>query len=708
MSEAILVADVGQVPAALRLRRRLGAGTLLLTGDMATAWELERRGEPFIDEHDLVTPDELLRNWETAAALAARWWGETPELTVAGVPLLSAAQGDLRLPIELCLDAATAYARLFRDRPITRAHVFFVPPEAICRTLPAPGTRAGISLSQAMLRRVAERAGVPLVAARSWRPLSREERGGGASTSTGTAAHRAAAEAGRGAVLLLESGLRAAEADAVADTLRRAHGAAVVRLSPWELAPGGPLDRPWQAEATVRELAAVRRAAASGRREPLDAPGALLAEPHLGFQLDRIAAELAAAARIGESFAELLDDLAPSLCVLGHDAFTVERLLVRIARRKGVPTAALIHGGFRPRRIYRDVTGEADRLLVWGTEDAEGLAAAGVDVSRVAVVGSLVYEGSHRGTPPPRDPAAVAAARASLGVAPARPLVLALTATVTKGLAAMARPADHRACWRELAALARRRPDLTLAIKPHPSYDHFELYRRVARAGPANLVLLANAPLATALGAADVTLLVNYATTAAIEGVLAGVPAVFLQRGLYPQDADDPLASGGALVARSVAEAEAALDRLLGDAGARAAALAAGAGAARRMLGPPGTPALARVVAELRSRIRDGAQPPAGAPPLETDPLAAALAGIASAAAAGDRRGAGQRALCLLAAAPRALRSWPAMRRRLAGLVLATTAPGRAALALAAAVRNRLARARAARWRPPDLPSPPR
>jgi hypothetical protein len=549
---------------------------------------------------------------------------------------------------------------------------------------------------------------VAVSGARCYRPLSLEERGATGASASAAPVRPPAVPAGGSRVLLLESGLRAAEADGVADALRRAHGCEVVRLTPWELSAGGPLDRPWQAATATRELAELRRAVAAGHAEPVDAPGAILASPHLGFQLDRIVAELAAAARIGESFAALIDDLAPALCVLGHDAFTIERLLVRIARRRGVPTAALIHGGFRPRRIYRDVTGEADRLLVWGAEDADGLAAAGVDPSRIAVVGSVVYASSHRGTPPPRAPAAVAAARAALGVPPARPLVLALTATVTKGLAAMARPAAHRACWRDLAELARRRPDLTFAIKPHPSYDHFELYRRVARAGPANLVFLADAPLAAAVAAADATVLVNYATTAALEGLLAGVPALFLQSGLYPQDADDPLAAGGAVVVRSVAELEAVMDRLLGDPHVRGAALAAGAVAAQRMLGPPGMPALAHVLAELHAMVAAAPEHELKAPQAEREPLATALAAVANAAAAGDRRGAGLLALRLLAGSPGAVRHWPAIRRHLVRLVLSAAAPGRAVLALAGALRGRLARLRAARRRPPDLASPPR
>ena len=709
MSEAILVADVGQVPAALRLRRRLGAGTLLLTGDMATAWELERRGEPFIDEHDLVTPAELLRNWETAAALATRWWGEAPELTVAGVPLLSAAQGDLRLPIELCLDAATVYARLFREHAITRAHVFFVPPEAICRAQPAPGTRAATSLSQAVLRREAERAGVWLVATRSWRPLSREERGGRSSLPpASTAAPRLPSRGGRGGVLLLESGMRAAEASAVADALCRAHGRDVVRLSPWELLPGGPLDRPWTARAAVSDLGELHRALASRSGDLPDTPGVPLASPHLGFQLDRIFAELAAAARIGESFAGLLDELAPSLVVLGHDGFTVERLLVRIARSRGIPTAALIHGGLRPRRVYRDIIGEADRLLVWGEEDAQALGSAGLDQDRIAVVGSLAYEGSNRGPAAVRPPAALAAARAALGLPLDRPLILALTAMVTRGLAAMARPTEHRASWHELADLARRRADLTFAIKPHPSYDHFELYRRMTRGGPRNLVLLADAPLATALFAANATLLVNYGTTAALEGVLAGVPALYLQRGLYPQDEDDALATGGAVLVHSTAELEGAIDRLLGKKSARTAALAAGAQMAQRVLGPPGSPALARVVAELYSMRRERRPFDAGALAAVPEPLGAALEEIARLAASGDGRRAGLRAISLLLRAPRALRTWPAMRRHLARLVLAATPMGNAAFALVGGARVLLKRTRGARWRPLDLPSPSR
>ncbi len=725
MSDAIFLCDASQIPAALRLQRRLGAGALLVTGDMTTAWELERHGVPFLDEHDEIGGDELLANWEAADRLAAHWWGDAEG--DVGEATFAAARGDLRLPIELCLDAATAYRRLLAQRRIGRAHVFFVPPVAICRTQPAPGLQAAASLAQAVLRREAERAGVAAVPVRSLRPLVPEGPRARAAPATAAEVPRPAATGQGRTALLLDTGMRAAEAALLAGRLAAEPGWRVVRLTPWELAAGGPLDCPW----VVPDAVGV--------------PADLLDNPYLRFQLARVAAELRAAARIGAAFGALLDVLRPALCVLGPDAFTVERVLVRVARRHGVPAASLIHGGFRPRRIYRDVTGEADRLLVWGPEDVAGLSAAGIDRDRIRAVGSVLYAERSRRAPAQPGDAETARARAAIGLPADRPLVLLLTATIAKGLAAIARPATQRACWREIAALAARRPDLTFAIKPHPSYDHFELYRRLAGSGPANLLYLEDVSLAAALAATTVSVLINYATTAAMEGLHLGIPTVFWQADLLPGNGDDPLAGGGAVAVDSILALEAAIDRLVRDEAARTTAVTNGLRACARFVGDPEPPPLERTVAAL-VELADGSGPPAPASgrgatataaahqvgahasspgalraalatafaaPRESGALsgrdrrraaaAGYLAAIAARDAAGDIRGSRAYAFRLLLTAPGVVLSWPTIRRAVARRLLAGTAPGRALLDLPARARELVGRWRGGYWRPPRV-----
>jgi hypothetical protein len=471
----------------------------------------------------------------------------------------------------------------------------------------------------------------------------------------------------------------------------------------------------------------------------------LFASPHLRFQLARIAAELTSAVRIGEAFADLLDQERPSLCVLGQDAFTVERVLVRVARSRSIPTVALIHGGFRPRRIYRNVAGETDRLLVWGPEDVAGLIGAGVEPGRVGVVGSVVYQERYPVSPAPPDEGAVQRARERLGLPPKRPVVLVLTAAITSGLAAIARPATHRQCWRELTALAAGRPEVTVAIKPHPSYDHFELYRRIADSGPPNLVLLEDVQLAIALTAATAAIMINYSTTAGMECAMSGVPVVLWLAGLFPANADDPMARGGARVVGSAAELAVTLDRLLVDPGDRAEALTAAAAATAQVLGDPKPAPIDRVVAELHAAaLPEGpaaaipAPPPADGRRLEAacyvigksarDPTAlraglaavleparaaqavsasviarseavAYLAALARRVTAGDERSAAALAKRLLAVAPRLVLAWPTVRRTVLRLA-AGAACGRALGALAGRTRTLLGRWRGGLWRP--------
>src|SRR5208283_4818732 len=81
---------------------------------------------------------------------------------------------------------------------------------------------------------------------------------------------------------------------------------------------------------------------------------------------------------------------------------------------------------------------------------------------------------------------------------------------------------------------AGRHPELTVLIKPHPSYDYYDFYRRLSAEGPPNLVYLETADLSSVLAAADLSVLINCVTTAGLESMLHGVPVIFLKQAGYP------------------------------------------------------------------------------------------------------------------------------------------------------------------------------
>jgi len=281
------------------------------------------------------------------------------------------------------------------------------------------------------------------------------------------------------------------------------------------------------------------------------------------------------AARLCLPFSQLLDTLQPALIIFGHEAFTVERSFVRVAQRKGIPTVGLMHGCLQPKYGRLGVVGDADRIMVWGENDEHELNSVGVQRSRLCRVGSLRYDKLYKSVTAqvPREYGHEQRKRIrrALNIPFHRPLVVLLTAPTNVELSLpSANPLHHRKSWREIIALAARRSDIIFAVKPHPAYDFIDFYRHLSLVGPSNFILLGPCLLEDVLKVSDVSVLVNYCTTAALESMLLKVPVIFLRSAIYTTEMhEDPLEQHGAVNVMSVKELEAAIDRLLNDAAFR-------------------------------------------------------------------------------------------------------------------------------------------
>jgi hypothetical protein len=575
----------------------------IITGDIAAAVRLEQLGIPFIDEWSLLEPEDLHASWSDAYELGGHWWEQgTVGTEYRGVPLEECARLELAWPFEACLNACKIYDRLLDSRPVRRIAGYFLPPVAVCQAAPHPFHRAITSIYHAVLRWCAARKGVPIrrlplpaplsdargpqnherptaESARAYEPpvwahLTAERPGWiGWDLPRGPAGLRAP---GKRTVLLMPW-LAAKEAADLEGAFQTRPGWRVVRVALSSAADGFTF-APWHIGEIDRSLAAARQAHRRWCARYSGAHPEIFANPFFRFQFERIWTELGNAARLGESFHALLDSLEPSLVVFGYDGFVIEQVLQRIARARGVPTASLHHGGLAPVQGYRPCLGHADRMMVWGTQDVETFQQYGVSPQRLQMVGSLRYEEAYRSDVRARTEGRAEAARDArrrLNVPEARPVFLLLTATVMGMASPTARPGAHRQTWRELLLLARRRPDFTFLIKPHPGWDSYELYRQLCAEGSPNLRFAYDATLEQCLAAADVAVLVNYCTTAALEAMLHGLPVVFLRTAIYPTPGmKDPLKDGGSLSVHSVGDLESVLDRLLRDTDFRRRALA--------------------------------------------------------------------------------------------------------------------------------------
>jgi hypothetical protein len=234
-------------------------------------------------------------------------------------------------------------------------------------------------------------------------------------------------------------------------------------------------------------------------------------------------------ARAMDEAAAALDRLQPRTAVTYAEAGGWGRALALECRRRGIPLAGLQHGfiyrhwlNYRhePDEALPDRHNPADRgfpfpasTLLFDQRTADYLAGAGrFPADTLRVTGSPRLDELHAAIRA-LTPADVAAARAH---AQAVGRVLVLFA---------AKEREARRALPGLLAAVRARPDVQLAIKPHPA-ETPEVYS-AAVAGTANVTVLpAAAPLAPLLAAAEAIVTVN--STVAIDALTLGVPSLVI------------------------------------------------------------------------------------------------------------------------------------------------------------------------------------
>lgn len=590
----------------------------IVTSSLTVAAELERLGIPFSDELSYLEPDEIAHNLNLAYNLTDHWWNERQADTeFLGFSLAQAARQEWVMPFELCLNASIAYRRLFNAKSVHHIYGFFLPPIAVCRTGPAPAFRPAASVTQAVLLWLAHDAGITVTSLKTSHPLSAEGRQWRPRLTADDLKQSASLESdfvsatlrfsrkSERVVLLWKEGLWAQEIAGLERGFARFPGWKLIKLTARELRLGETMGQDCTRDEIEQKLDHAWRVYESSVGGYSGQYPEIFGNPYLRFQFARIFAEMRTAARLGLSFANIVDLLQPSLVVFGHEAFTIERTLVQVAHRKGIPTVALIHGGLQPMYGRLGIVGDADYVMVWGQRDVQELTRFGVTRDRLRQVGSLRFDEQYQCVELPLgcdlDTSKKIAARKDLKLPAQQPVILLLTAPTNVELSQpAANPVIHRKTWRELVVLAKRRSDLTFAIKPHPAYDFIDFYRYLCNHGPRNLALLKPVSLEVALRASDVAVLVNYCSTAGMEAILLNVPVVFIRPAVYPTEMHkDPLEEHGAILASSIAELEVAIDRLLGDATFRRQQLASAQHLLRSLLGERGQPAVNRMIAEL-------------------------------------------------------------------------------------------------------------
>jgi glycosyltransferase involved in cell wall biosynthesis len=317
------------------------------------------------------------------------------------------------------------------------------------------------------------------------------------------------------------------------------------------------------------------------------------------FLRDAVTRSLLNALLVQEATFRALDAIHPTAVVITSTRRPAERAAGAAARLRGIPcilfSGALMLG--RDRYPFFDV---ADRMLVIGDLLKQQLIREeGVDVERVSVVGD------------PRSNAARLVPRAELrravaadfGLDPARPVIVFVSKYVSFLFSAEEKEAYYRTVHNGLQRSAAR-PQVILKVHPN---ENVELVRRQAREwGWADVATTQEYDIHRLFAVADAAIMVT--SMAGVEAMALACPVIAVQRAdkdyegayMFPYvsegvvervDLDDPAALASVI------------DRVLSDAGARAALVERGFAFSARYIHPVDGALAARfraVVEEIR------------------------------------------------------------------------------------------------------------
>lgn len=569
--ELLYLSEISQLDYVLKNNKKLLDKFQPITGEMTISFELERLGINFIDEWDYITPEEIEANWNEANILATTWWNDNNiEIGNETEYILNSAQQEYVYPFQACLNAKTAYIRIFKKFNVDFIHGFFLPSVAVIRTGPAPTSRAVRSVSEGVLIYLAEKKGIPLLKLQtrnepSYFKKTTVKKNSDSLTKQISFNKINDNKYNNKVVLVHKDSLRLNEYTKINKILQ-----------------GIPSVRPITFTQECLEFEVDKNNEDAGielfkekLRFKLDSYEGehpeIFSNPHIRFQFEQILNEIEYAKKCGENFKALLDILKPVVVIFGFESFTRERVLVCNAQAKNIQTIGLLHGGIMPVMALRGITGRADSILVWNKSDLKTIETYSVYSSRCKLLGCLQYEDEYinYNEIKNKQPNLKQKGQSKIenGFDPAKPLILIVTAEVNTGFSApLSYPLKHRNALRELLEFIDKRKDLQFAIKPHPSFDYYELYRRFIDKKRPNLHFLEQSSLEDVIDLCDICLMINYCTTASLEAMLKFKPVVYYNNAVYPlYEWRDNLNKNGLIRTENITDTEQVINNILND-----------------------------------------------------------------------------------------------------------------------------------------------
>jgi hypothetical protein len=250
--------------------------------------------------------------------------------------------------------------------------------------------------------------------------------------------------------------------------------------------------------------------------------------PYIIYQFESIISSLFEAKCAATIFGKYLDLFKPNIVVFGYDSFIVEQLFQIEAKNRNINKLSLIHGALGNKFGYKYLRSNSDYLAVWNDTDYECMKHYGFTESKLYKIGALRYLKNYNEY--------IQRKNNNIFFIPnnkkyTKTIVL-ITSEINTGIAfAYANPIIHVENLTRIINYIKSKPEYLFIIKAHPSTDYYSLYRNLI--GISNLKFEEGKTLDYVLHQANLCIMINYCSSAAIEIILKNIPLLYLKIASY-------------------------------------------------------------------------------------------------------------------------------------------------------------------------------
>ena len=250
--------------------------------------------------------------------------------------------------------------------------------------------------------------------------------------------------------------------------------------------------------------------------------------PYIIFQFESIISSLFEAKISATIFGRYLDLFKPNIVVFGYDSFIVEQLFQIEAQNRNIKILSFIHGALGNKFGYKYLRSNSDYLALWNDTDYECVKHYGFTESKLYKIGALRYLKNYNEYIQRKNNNNFCIPKNKKY----NKTIVLITSEINIGIAfAYANPIIHIENLARIVNYIKNKPDYLFIIKAHPSTDYYSLYRNLT--GISNLKFEEGKTLDYVLQQANLCIMINYCSSAAIEIMLKNIPLIYLKTASY-------------------------------------------------------------------------------------------------------------------------------------------------------------------------------